>query len=321
MWKLYTTISNKRGIDMNIVERIKDNFSKGYFGKAMDIPELPKEYPAWTLKENGWVGVAVPVDTYIPFSEQFSQVKICTETNVQIGAMTYNLLLLQCFTMQSRNEFALMCAQFVEPGKDGNFRQELTISPEAWWKRWKEMLGNISSDRSSHDILGELLVLERLMQSGEHPKWSGAERATHDIELDTYSIEVKSTVARYGYEVTVSSIYQMRPSMDRPLNLDFIRFERSVQGRSLDDVARSLKQLGYDEDSLEAALSKAGLESGCVARNVRYKVIEWKSYLVNDGFPCITEASFKDDRLPPHILKITYTLDLAGINGSNQLQP
>lgn len=306
---------------MDLVERIKDNFSKGYFGKAMDIQELPNEHPAWTLKGNGWVGVAVPVETYIPFSEQFSQVRICTEANVQIGSRTYDLLLLQCFTMQSRNEFALMCAHFVEPGKDGNFRRELTISPEAWWKRWKEMLGNISSDKSSYDVMGELLVLERLIQSGENPRWSGVERATHDIELDTYGIEVKSTVARYGYEITVSSIYQMRPSMDRPLNLDFIRFEKSVQGRSLDDIARSLKELGYDADSLESALDKAGLESGCVARNIKYKVIEWKRYPVDKDFPCITEASFKDDRMPPHILKITYTLDLAGINGSNQLQP
>lgn len=183
------------------------------------------------------------------------------------------------------------------------------------------MLGNISSDRSSYDVMGELLVLERLIQSGENPRWSGVERATHDIELDTYGIEVKSTVARYGYEITVSSIYQMRPSMDRPLNLDFIRFEKSVQGRSLDDIARSLKELGYDADSLESALDKAGLESGCVARNIKYKVIEWKRYPVDKDFPCITEASFKDDRMPPHILKITYTLDLAGINGSNQLQP
>lgn len=306
---------------MDIIERIKDNFNKGYFRKAMDIPELPDDYPAWTLKENGWVGVAVPVDTYIPFSEQFSQVKICSEANVQIGARTHNLLLLQCFTMQSRNEFALMCAQFVAPGKDGNLRRELTVSPEVWWKRWKEMLGNISSDRFSYDILGELLVLERFMQAGEHPRWSGAEQATHDIELDTYSIEVKSTTVRYGYEITVSSIYQMRPSENKPLFLDFIRFEKSAQGRSLDDVAGNLKQLGYNEDSLESVLAKAGFEIGCVARNVRYKVIEWKRYPVDDVFPCITEASFKDDRLPPHILKIMYTLDLVGINGANQLQP
>lgn len=84
----------------------------------------------------------------------------------------------------------------------------------------------------------------------------------------------------------------------------------------MDDIARSLKELGYDADSLESAL-----ESGCVARNIKYKVIEWKRYPVDKDFPCITEASFKDDRMPPHILKITYTLDLAGINGSNQLQP
>lgn len=35
---------------MEIVERIKDNFNRGFFGKSMVIPELPEEFPAWTLK-------------------------------------------------------------------------------------------------------------------------------------------------------------------------------------------------------------------------------------------------------------------------------
>lgn len=304
---------------MEIVERIKDNFNRGFFGKSMVIPELPEEFPAWTLKQNSWIGVAVPIDTYTPFSETFSQVKISTAQNVQIGNAAYNILMLQCFAMESRNEFATMCKQFVEPGENGQFRKKLIESPVECWIRWKEMLGNVSSNKEHYDILGELLVVERMLAQGKRPHWAGIEAATHDVELGDFSIEVKSTTDRYKYEVTISSIYQMRPAEGKPLYLSFIRFEPSELGRSVDDVAIRLKALGYNSADLETALKKAGLEEGRVARNEKYKVLEWKMYPVDDQFPAITESSFKDDRLPQNVVKFTYTIDLAGIVGQSQI--
>lgn len=67
---------------MNIIERIQDNFAKGFFGKSMQIPELPQEWPAWTLKQNGWIGVAIPIEKYRPFSERFAHAQIMTEPGV-----------------------------------------------------------------------------------------------------------------------------------------------------------------------------------------------------------------------------------------------
>ena len=304
---------------MEIVERIKDNFNRGFFGKSMVIPELPEEFPAWTLKQDSWVGVAVPVDTYTPFSETFSQVKISTAQNVQIGNAEYNILMLQCFAMESRNEFAAMCKQFVDPGENGQFRKKLIANPVECWKHWKEMLGNVSSNKEPYATLGELMVVERMLAQGKRPRWAGIEAATHDVELDDFSIEVKSTIARYKYEVTISSIYQMKPAEGQPLYLSFIRFEPSGLGRSVDDVAISLKALGYNGADLEAALKKAGLEEGRVARKEKYKVLEWKMYPVDDQFPAITESSFKNDRLPQNVVKFTYTIDLAGIAGQSQI--
>lgn len=304
---------------MEIVERIKDNFNRGFFGKSMVIPELPEEFPAWTLKQDNWIGVAVPIDTYTPFSETFSQVKISTVQNVQIGNIEYNILMLQCFAMESRNEFAAMCKQFVDPGENGQFRKKLIANPVECWKHWKEMIGNVSSNKEPYDILGELLVVERMLAQGNHPRWAGIEDATHDVELDDFSIEVKSTTARYKYEVTISSIYQMRPAEGKSLYLSFIRFEPSRLGRSVDDVAISLKASGYNSVDLETALKKSGLEEGRVARKEKYKILEWKMYLVDDQFPAITESSFKDDQLPQNIVKFTYTIDLAGIHGQSQI--
>lgn len=304
---------------MDICERIKNNFNKGFFGKGMQILELPENYPAWTIKQNDWIAVAVPIDTYVPFSETFAQVKISTMEQVCIGDNEYNILMLQCFAMNSRNEFAEMCRQFVDPGPGGQFRKKLIKDPEEWWKSWKEMLGNVTSDNVAYDVLGELLVVEQQLLAGKVPLWSGNDSASIDVEMADSSIEVKSTLSRYGYEVTINSLYQLRSVNDKPLSLAFLRFEPSVLGRSIDDVACSLKDHGYDAAALEYALKKVGLEEGRVARKQKYKILEWKLYPVNESFPTITESSFKNDKLPPNIVRFTYTVDLSGVSGQSQI--
>ena len=181
------------------------------------------------------------------------------------------------------------------------------------------MLGNVSSDHAPYDILGELIVVEQQLLAGKNPVWAGIDHATNDVEMDDSSIEVKSTVTRYGYEVTISSLYQMHPSEGKSLSLAFLRFEKSVLGRSIDDVANSLKTHGYDAIALERALTKAGLEEGRVARNQKYKILEWKLYPVDKTFPSVTESSFKNGRLPPNIVRFTYTVDLSGVTGQSQI--
>ena len=176
-----------------------------------------------------------------------------------------------------------------------------------------------SGGNQGYDILGELIVVEQQLLAGKNPVWAGIDHATNDVEMDDSSIEVKSTVTRYGYEVTISSLYQMRPPKGKSLSLAFLRFEKSVLGRSIDDVANSLKTHGYDAIALERALTKAGLEEGRVARNQKYKILEWKLYPVDETFPSVTESSFKNDRLPPNIVRFTYTVDLSGVTGQSQI--
>lgn len=300
---------------MNIIDRIQDNFAKGYFGKSMQIPELPQEWQAWTLKQDGWIGVAVPIEKYKPFSERFAHAKIMTEQGVQINGNTYDILMFICTNMDLRNEFATICSQFVEPGVNGSLRKQLIDSPETWWKQWRSLLGNSISNSEPYPTLGELIMLEKQLKLGKHVRWAGVEHATHDLELDDCSIEVKSTTKRYGYEVTISSIYQLVPA-GKPLYLAFLRFEKSSLGRSVEELAESLKQSGYPASELEKELSSAGLYRGCTARNIRYKVIEAKQYFVDDSFPAVTEKSFKDEKLPASVTKFSYTVDLAGVPGS-----
>lgn len=300
---------------MNVIERIQDNFAKGFFGKSMQIPELPQEWPAWTLKQNEWIGVAVPVEKYRPFFERFAHAQILTEPGVQINGISRDILMLICTDMDLRNEFATICGQFVEPGVNGTLRKQLISSPEKWWNQWRSLLGNSISNSEPYPILGELTMLELQLKAGKNVKWTGIENATHDLELDDYSIEVKSTTNRYGYEVTISSIYQLVPA-GKPLKLAYFRFEKSSLGRNIDELAESLKHLGYFASDVEKALAAAGFEKGCTARKIRYKVLEAKQYNVDENFPAVTEHSFKNDKLPLYVTKFTYTVDLAGLPSS-----
>lgn len=298
-------------------DQIKDNFYRGYTEKAMKLNGLPENYPAWTIKFHNWFGIAVPYDGTYDFSEHFSEMQIRTEKGTVIDGKEYNLLMLICGDMTLRDEFSLVCSQFAEPGENGRNRLNLVNNPETWWRKWKGLLGNISADREAYSVLGELTALAYFMKKGYNPIWTGQNSATNDIEMNSYSAEVKSTTSRYGYEITVSSIYQLRA--EHKLDLVFCRFEKNTSGRSIDDIVEELISLGYDGALLEKGLKKCGFEQGCTARKYTYKLLEMKKYSVDEGFPMVTEHSFKDDCLPPHIVKFSYTVDLSGIACENLL--
>lgn len=303
---------------MEVLESIKANFNKGYFGKAMQVEGLPAEYPAWTLKQQDWYGVAVRMNRRTVFSERFSTARIWTSNDAILDNQTADLLLLTCSDVELRNEFAAICSQFVQTDADGISRNKLIDNPASWWTNWKSLIGNSQSEHEVYSKIGELIVVEKLLQAGKHPKWSGIESATHDVELDYCSYEVKSTIKRYGYEVEISSIYQMRKEGES-LNLVFFRFERSLLGRTLDELVESIVSLGCSREKLEDVLEKAGLEKGCTARSTHYKVLEMRVFPVDESFPALTLDSFVGGQLPPHVMRVKYTVDLSGVPSKTTL--
>lgn len=301
---------------MNLLEAIKNNFSKGYIDKAMEISILPSEYIAWTIKQEHWIGVAVAINKEIDFVERFANVRLYTERNVIISGKEYTLLILRCDAPALRDEFSTICYHFVDPGKDGETRKVLMSKPEEWWNKWKSLLGNRNTDTEAYSIIGELLTLEYLLRKGIAAKWQGAEGGVQDVQSEDCNYEVKSTTSRYGYEVTINSIYQLK-NKGADLKLVFCRFEKASVGTDLNSVISGLISLGYSESLLEKAMEANGFEKGCTARSKKYRLIEMKLYNVDDSFPAISELSFKGDVIPKNILRINYTVDLSGLPCEN----
>ncbi len=303
---------------MSLQSEIQDNLNRGYTHKAMKITCLPDEYPAWTVKQDTWIGVVVPMPEYVEFSEEFANARIFSTRDVHITDQRMDALILACYDIKFRNPFATICAQFVDPGEEGKIREKLITDPETWWLEWKNLLGNKSSNRETYPIIGELLVLEKLLEKGEEARWGGPEGAVHDVECHDRSYEVKSTIQRYGYVVSISSAYQMDAG-NRPLYLAFCRFEESDAGRSLNDVVNRIVELGYSEDIVENELRKKGFEKGRTARKKRYRLLEMRVYPVNQSFPSITPASFVDGVIPANVASLSYDIDLNGLECRSEL--
>lgn len=295
---------------MNLLAEIRENFASSPKG-IRPLQLIPNEYPGVTVRMDDGYGVGILWNSENEVSEKFTNCKLKTRTlNVEGNPERY--LILSCTLESLRYEFAALCMEFLEPGEEGNNRKEILNNPADWWTRWKSLLGNTNFDRKPYSVIAEMEVLIHLLETGEDVAWSGPQGGSHDIEGRNMSFEVKSTTSKYDSSIMISSQFQLKH--DKPLDLYFCRMEKSLLGHSISDLATKLHQLNYDPNQLEAELSKLGFEEGSSGREEKFKLIEKRKYSIDDSFPVITEKSFKDDKIPKEITKITYTVDLNAIS-------
>lgn len=296
---------------MMILEEIRDGFAsmKGY--GALKMISLADEYAAFIIRIPDGYGVAIPVEKEMEVAENFNSCKFRTGLLSIEGNPANYLMLISAFE-EYRYEFAALCAELVSPGENGKERKMLLEYPLDWWKRWKELVGNDIKDKSVYSIIAELFVLEYKLKNDSTAEWAATRMGSHDIECESESCEVKSTCKRYGAEITIAGQHQLVHK--KPLYLYFLRMEESLEGVSVNDMKTRLIQSGYDSGRLEIELQQQGLEHGASIRDVKYKVLEKRKYVVDEKFPCITKESFKDNHLPAGITQIIYTVDLDAIS-------
>lgn len=294
---------------MEILGEIREYFASTQNG-ARDIKSLSPEYPAMVIRSNEGYGVAVIFDDERDISEKFANSNLYTQI-LAIGGEEKKYLILRCALDSLRYEFATVCAQFVEPGIEGIDRKNLLTDPLAWWKQWRELLGNAISQRQPYSVIAEMIVLDELYVHDNTIEWSAVNAGSHDIEGNQESYEVKSTIKRYGATITIAGQHQLQ-SLKR-LQLYFCRLEQSKMGVSINDMKNKLVSDGYDKEKIEQQLYQLGYEYGSSVREEKYKVLEKRKYEVDDKFPKITKSSFKNDHIPESVIQITYTIDLDGL--------
>lgn len=295
---------------MSVINEIRESFASLKNSGAMEITQLPKEYPAFVIRTLDGFGVAIEVDDNLEISEKFNSCKLHT-CGLGIDGKIKNYLVLSSVFEEYRYEFASLCTEFVDPGEDGKNRKSIKEDPLKWWSKWKELMGNTSQDQRVYNVIAEMLVLSKKIDEDSKTEWAATKSGSHDIECTDESCEVKSTIKRYGATITISGQHQLEHS--KPLWLYFCRMEDSLEGVSINDVKKELVLKGYDEGRIETELEKQGFEKGSSIRNKKYKVLEKRKYEVDDSFPKIVSESFKGDKFPNSIIQIEYTVDLESL--------
>lgn len=305
----------KRQVEsMNVVQEIRTAFANVREGAMLPVVSGQTDSEAWVFREDGRFGVAVPLNSPRHVLEFFAGARL-NAVERDIGGHIRTLLRLDSGQEALRNEFAVLCAQFIELGIGRQTRAHLISDPLAWWDRWRQLLGNTNRDQQTYSTLGELLTLERLLSQSINAKWIGPLKGSVDIEATGRSYEVKSTLSRYGSVVHIAGQFQLNRSRHNPLYLIHHRFEPSTAGDSINSVVLRLIDHGLVEEELEALLSRIGLHAGGAARTETYRQLESIIYEIDENFPSITPSSFRNNIIPAGIVSIEYDVDLSTLQG------
>lgn len=291
---------------------IERHFAHARAGKAYRLGALPEERAGWVVRlTDGSFGVAVPYDGANIF-ESFAGATLRSISSTELGGALPPVLALLSTANESRNEFSLICTDFVDPG-NGERRRDLVSAPREWWARWKDLLGNHAQVKVPHGVLGELLVYSYLLDTGTEAMWSGPDAASHDLHTPAYDVEVKSTTKRYGCVVRIAGQYQMQ-KQSAQLYLFFCRLEPHPGGISIDDAVEYLtRRHRVDRSELNEKLARLGYHMGSGSRTVTYALQEMRRYDVDDTFPRIVPESFKTGAVPKGITQLSYDADLGDI--------
>lgn len=290
----------------NLIDEIRTHFASQIQG-IRQLLSLGADYKAFSFRQGAEYGVAIETTSTKEIYEESAQITLKKFNNMGV-----NYIALSCCDEEFRNEFAIFGANFVSPGENGSNRVAVLDTPLEWWDGWIAMLGNRFGNRRSYDTIAEMMALKELFLNDTTIKWTASHAGSHDIESDSRSFEVKSTIKKSGTEVTISSQFQLYSV--KPLQLWVYRMEASEQGKSINDLRVDLVSLGYDNNLIESQLAARGFMPGSSVRDKKYVVLERRKYDVNDDFPRIVESSFKNDVYPKNIVKILYTIDLEGLD-------
>lgn len=301
-----------------IRNEIRQYFALRSGNSAYVIDSVGKDYPAWVIRKNGRFGVCVLYDGEDVY-EAFAGATLHNEIlNIEKYG-DQNVLLLTSDNNHLRDEFSVICEDFVIAGDRGKKRLSITANPLRWWEKWKALLGDAESSKMVFDVVGELWAVIKLFELGKKPYWSAAKLNSHDIELldgAEESYEVKSTLNKTVSVIHVSSQFQFKS--EKPLYLVFTRLEESEIGLCIDDLIEIIKKKDpHRIVEYENYLESHGFGKGNHYRKRKYVILERNKYIVDDSFPRITDDSFKGNMIPQGITHLEYTVSLDGLPHEN----
>lgn len=220
---------------------------------------------------------------------------------------------LPMFTLMAADLVALLSKIGSQDG--GRIYASLVARITAWQQFMKLDRSGILSGEEEVGLVGELMVLQELLDCGVTPAyaleaWVGPEDGVHDFVLGTGGVETKTTLAPQGFIAEIASLEQLDDTLQRPLYVAAVRLTQQVErGATLpglvDTLIERVRGFGV-APVLEGRLLSAGYVDAMRSHYSRCFVTKEITYrLVTDASPCLTRA-----KVPPSVRRVRYAVDL-----------
>jgi hypothetical protein len=195
----------------------------------------------------------------------------------------------------------------------------------AWQSFMERSSDGLLSAESELGLVGELLVLESLIEKGvAHERaveaWLGPLDGLHDFQFRTGAIEVKATVTAGSFRARIGSLEQLEDSSLGPLFLAAVRMELTESGTALPELVERIRGLLSSEAAALTAFEDRLIHAHFLTSHAalytrRFRTLTIRILSVNDRFPRITRAT-----VPEAVLNARYKLDLDRVVGFDVTQ-
>lgn len=244
----------------------------------------------------------------------------------ELGGMRLNtvadesgpFLVLSLEDSSRRDLFSTICADVVSAAARAGTVDALAqflARLDAWRQFLRDRRDGLSRSETI-GLMGELLVLERLLDAAPHSlaTWQSPNDGLHDFQSNGHALEVKAGLGPSS-SITISALDQLDATGLRRLDLLHIRLVEVPGARCLRGVLAAINEPLPDDASrraFENALVRRGLmpddDTARLTPKVQQRSID--AYSIGETFPRLNRAT-----LPVAITEATYTLEVRAIAG------
>ena len=181
-----------------------------------------------------------------------------------------------------------------------------------------QSLGKLPPENQIVGLLGELFFVEQIIKI-KNDYWKGWIKPEKIIDY-TYSeidVEIKSSSYSGEDKITINNLKQLQYIKNRSRYLYYSSFIINPDGElSVPNLVDNILSQIDDKDGFrdKLSLTKYKIQDKSLWLEKRYSHLETIIFKVDENFPRINSDSFKDNKIPDGISKITYDLALNTIN-------
>jgi hypothetical protein len=261
----------------------------------------------YVVRQGDRFGVLLPADSGPGGKVQRGSLRLEVLRLMNLG----NVLMISSANSAHGRALSWLVAEIIESA-EASHRWGFEVV-KACIREWADLLRGTRSGEAT-GLAGEILVMRHLVSiygPDAWKWWQGIHGSVNDVMFDRDDAElgkaweVKTTLARAGWKVTVNGIHQV--SVNAGLSFACVRLESVKNGGfTLADLLKDVPSNVLPPTLIEE-LKASGEYDG-----EQWKFVEAARFTVDENFPRIGPDSFKNDSPPERILGISYTVDLGG---------